>query len=176
MNVGRVSLLLAALLLFLLVGALGLRTMESCDQDKSVVSDSQKMACYRSAAITLAFAGDKDTALGVCRTIWDDFGSKYVGQDGARDAMEKAQLVSNSCFAEVAKILADTSICDRISDPNSLASGLYGSSVSYETCKEVAYERSRLKPESYYKDPNNSNICMMVFILPLFVGAAAIRR
>jgi hypothetical protein len=178
MNVGRVSLLLAASLLFLLIGALGLRTVEDCDQDKNVVSDSQKMACYRSAAITWAFAGDKDKATGVCRAIWNEFGQPYVGKEGYGDAMEKAQLVSNSCFAEVAKTLADPQICAPLADSSqqhSITSSLVGSSVSYEVCYEVAYERAQFNPKTYYSDPNNSNICMMVFILPLFV-AAAIRR
>lgn len=161
--------------MFLLSGALGLRTRAQCDSDPTITRDSQRISCYRAAAITSAYAGDSSGAVSTCNDIWSQFGANPPS-GGNSGIASQAELLSNSCYDSVAKILRDPSICGYIQQRNSLSTGLFGTVVTKDLCIDEVTNLEQLNPANYYNNPSNTNICMAVFILPFIAIGAFLRR
>ncbi len=181
----RAGLISAFLALLLLTGALGLRLPEECDNDPAVVRNSDKMACFYQAALTVAYlcgtyqasgVSHCSRAINVCDGIWTRFGT-----DGSasNDQKRKAELMSNQCFFEVAKITRDSSVCGYIgADHSGQISGsvghqLVGDQVTRDACTDETERLAALAPDRYYQTGTN-NICSIVFILPVFVLGALV--
>jgi hypothetical protein len=170
----RARTILACLSVFLLVmqgcagqkhSMLGLRTREQCDSDSDIKLDSQRMTCYRAAAITLAFAKDKDGAMNTCRDIY----SLFYGNNKESDTASQASLMSNSCYQEIAKIFGDETICDSVDKRDTLSSGFFGETVNKQLCKDQVKNMNKTTQA-------NSDICGLVFVLPLLAFAVLARR
>ncbi len=164
--------LLAALLLMvassLLAGALGLQTTQSCDANATNVG--QKMDCYQVAAVTMAYAGNPSQARSICASIWDNWGGSN------NDTAKKAEVVSNNCYFDVARITKDPTACGYITEHNSINSNLFGSLVTSDMCYDEVNRLMNITPENYYTSGRTS-LCSIVFILPLLaVGALRFAR
>jgi hypothetical protein len=177
-----VALLFASLLLS---GALGLRMPEECESDPSITRNSERMNCYYSSALTLAYlcgtynptsSGTSSStspgpvhcarAINICDDIWTIYGT---AAGASNDQKRKAELVSNSCFFEVARITRDSYVCGYIGqDRGTLSHQLTGDQVTKETCMDETERLAGLAPDRYYS-PGRNNICSLVFVLPLFV-------
>ncbi|MFN7991599.1 MAG: hypothetical protein U0R44_05560 [Candidatus Micrarchaeia archaeon] len=162
-------LILACLAAFLLSsGALGLRTVSDCESDPEVTSrgDSAKIQCYHVAGITAAYVGDSSQARSICGQIYNLF-----GQGRSDNQRDKAELVSNTCYFDVARILREPEICGYITQNEDFGAGLFGAAVTKDTCFDEVTRLSQLAPQNYYTS-NPNNICAIVFILPsILVGA-----
>ena len=150
--------------------SLGLKTMPECDSDQTL-SDSGIMHCYGAAAITYAYAGDTANATGTCEEIWRKFGES-IPPDAKDDMRDKAAMVSNSCYQNVAVILADPNICYNIKKKSGPDTQLSGEKTSLELCIKQAEQQFKLR--EYYNNP--TNLCSMVLILPLLLFAAFWKR
>jgi hypothetical protein len=170
----RHLLLLSILALFFMVGALGLRTVADCDSDPSIILPAEKMGCYQAAAVTMAYAGQPTEARGICQMIWDNFGGN-IPADSGNDQRRKAELVSNSCFFDVARIAKDPTACGYITEHDNIGSNLFGSNVSYDTCYDEVNRLIQISPENYYQ-PGRDNICVVSFIFPLLALGALRKR
>lgn len=172
----RLAFALSFLLFFLLAGALGLRTVEECDSDPAVQRPSLKMQCYHTAAVTMAYLCGSGTnqpcgpAIAICRDIFQRFGSGENYQTGS-DIAKRAELTSNNCFYDVAKITANFETCGYIQTQISLGTELLGAEVTRETCEDEVTRLADLAPENYYSN-NPNNLCALVFVLPLLVLGA----
>ena len=161
-------LLIMALSIFL-SGALGLRSIEDCNSDPALTSDSMKMQCYHAAGLTAAYLGDSERAKQTCEDIWIRFGDS-INPDGS-DLRKRAEMASNACFFDVAKIARDPGICAWIRARDDFNTRLFGDRVTYDACLDEAGRLSQLAPENYYTS-NPNNLCAIVFILPLIVVGA----
>lgn len=149
----------------------GLRTVTQCDNDPTIVRVSQLMECYRAAAITLAFAKDKDGSVQTCTEIYTKFQASG-SSSSTNDIQSQASQMSNSCYFEVAKILRDPSICSKIQSLNPISTGLTGEAVSSQLCNDQVTNMAKLNVANYYSDPTHTNLCVLVFILPMIVMGA----
>lgn len=162
-------LLILAALSFFLMGALGLRAVEDCNSDPALTSDSMRMQCYHAAGLTAAYLGDSERARGICEDIWNRFGSS-INPDGS-DLRKRAEVASNACFLDVAKIARDPGICAWIRQRDDFSTRLFGDRVTYDTCIDEAGRLAQLAPENYYSS-NPNNLCAIIYVLPLlFIGA-----
>ncbi len=162
--------------------AFGLRTQEQCDNDVTITRAAQLINCYRAAAITNAYAENdvgRQNAIELCGLIY----SKYQSTDPTvkSDVPKEAEMMSDDCYLAVARILRDPTVCTYMSSQKTSSSspdtGLFGTKVSQDICTEEATNLANLAPDKYYSNPNNSNLCEMVFILPvLVVGALKYRN
>jgi len=164
---------------FILCGALGLRTAAECESDPAITRNSEKMQCYYSAALTAAFLcapGQMCSgATTLCDEIWVRFGAS-VDPDSGSDIRKKAELVSNQCYFEVARITRNPPTCGGIMARDDWGTQLFGDAVTRETCYDETERLAQLAPENYYR-LNQNNICAILFILPLImVGAILLRR
>jgi hypothetical protein len=167
------------LVFFIFSGALGLRTPQECESDPQITRNSEKMQCYYASALTAAYLcapGQMcNAATTLCEEIWTRFGAS-VDPDTGSDIRRKAELVSSTCYYEVAKITRNPETCQYVRQRDDLNTQLYGDSVTQDTCYDEAERLSQLAPERYYQ-LNQNNICAIVFVLPLFslLGAISIR-
>ena len=155
---------------------------EECDSDPSITRDSQRMTCFYQAALTVAYlcgaydasrAGSAhcEQAVTICSNIWNRFGAS---SGATNDQKRKAELVTNTCYNDVAKITRDSYVCGYIGTSSSGAfSGsvshqLVGDQVTREACMDETTRLADLAPDRYY-DTGKNNICSLVFVLPLFV-------
>ncbi|MDD5172044.1 MAG: hypothetical protein PHF60_03335 [Candidatus ainarchaeum sp.] len=168
-----------SIILFLLIGGLGLRTIADCDSDLQIDTDSKLMSCYYSAAMTSAYMGNIAEARATCYEIFSKFGSSEDMQTGS-DIRKKADLMKNNCYYEVAKILARTDVdqaaytCDLIATQDDFGSELVGDAVTNEACHDEVTRLALVTPDNYYQNPDN--ICAIVFVLPLILlGSLKIR-
>ena len=166
------QLFLLLILLLLLSGALGLRTVAECESDPAVTSrgDPGKMQCYHTAAITAAFIGDGSTARSICEQVWTHFGSP---KDLNNDQRRRAELVSNSCYFDVARTTRDPLVCGYITQRDDLGTQLFGEAVTKDVCYDEVTNLAQLAPENYYRS-NPNNICAIIFILPTLLAGAFI--
>jgi hypothetical protein len=167
------------LLFIMLSGALGLRTQRECDEDPRITRDSERMNCYFGAAVTAAYICRPGTecrpAKALCEEIWTRFGAP-IDPDSGSDMRPKAELVSNQCYNDVAKITRNPSTCSYIMQQGDDAgTELFGAVVTREICEEEVGRLANLAPENYYSS-NPNNICAIVFVLPLLSIAACIGR
>ncbi|MFH1521198.1 MAG: hypothetical protein ABID61_06135 [Candidatus Micrarchaeota archaeon] len=163
--------------------ALGLKTLYECETDPTINRESLKMKCYHTAAMTSAYIGDVDRAKIICETIFTSFGSTDV--DGS-DLTKVAEVESNACYYDVAKIARDPEICEAISQQINLQSQLFGAEVTQENCLNQVCRLAQIVPQNYYGTAppstaysalcppitaTNESICnVLFFILPLFLG------
>lgn len=163
-------LILIALSLLFLTGALGLRYDTSeCDSDPSLPNDAMKMQCYHAAALTRAYLSDTERAREICEQVWTRFGDS-IQPDGS-DLRKRAELTSNACYLDVARISRDPGICAWIRERDNFNTRLFGDRVTYDTCLDEVGRLAQLAPENYYSS-NPNNLCAIVFVLPLLaVGA-----
>lgn len=172
---------------------LGLRTVDSCDNDVTLVRDAQKMQCYYAAAISMAYTcgirvsqssldlscpqGSQTTtqsrepcteAADICDKIY------LTWQDGGDDIKRKAELLTDHCFYDVAKITRNSATCNYILEGDDIGSQLTGGRATREMCIDEVERLAKITPEAYYC--NNDNICMVVFVLPLLLGLAIARQ
>lgn len=171
------SLITAILAFLLFTGALGLRMPAECDNDPSITRTSERMNCLYQAALSLAYlcgtysstgsgaASHCPQAIIACEDIWNRFGTVA---DTSNDQKKKAELLTNNCFFEVAKITRDPYICGYITTRTNLGHQLVGEEVTKDMCLDEATRLANLAPERYYESGKN-NICSLVFVLPLFV-------
>ncbi|HSB47776.1 MAG TPA: hypothetical protein VLD37_07230 [Candidatus Bilamarchaeum sp.] len=150
---------------------LGLKSVEDCEQEIPVGYNSMKVQCYHAAGITAAYLGNPEEARNICDRIWTRFGGS-VDRDGS-DIRKKAEMVSNSCFYDVAKITRDPGICAWITQHDDYGSALFGDRVTKETCIDEVGRLAMLAPENYYTS-NPNNICAIIFVLPLMVVGAVV--
>ncbi len=162
----RAAVLLAVALL-LLVGALGLQTEATCNSDPHVVSDGDKMNCYQIAAVTSAYAGNPAQARGICADIWNFWGAS--GNDTSR----KAEVVSNNCYFDVARITKDPTACGYITEHNSVNSNLFGDVVTSDMCYDEVSRLINISPQNYYSS-GRASLCSALFVLPLLLAGALI--
>jgi hypothetical protein len=168
------------LLAFLLLsGALGLKTESGCDTDPNLQRASERMNCYESAALTAAYVCAPgplcSAAVNICTDIWVRFGAS-IDPDTGSDQRKKAELVSNDCYFEVAKITRNSETCGYIAQRDNFGTQLFGDAVTRDACYDEAERLANLAPERYYQS-GRDNICSLVgLILPLIVLGALIRK
>ncbi|MBU0591074.1 hypothetical protein KKF81_03835 [Candidatus Micrarchaeota archaeon] len=172
-----------AVSLFLLIGALGLKTPDECESTITHYRTSEMMSCLHTAAISIAYLGDADGAIDTCRNIWVDYGSSLPAGD---DTRRKAELVTNSCFYEVAKVARDPELCEWISNYDDVSdSGINGPAATGALCKHEVCRLTCINTENYYRSggstggssacPSNTcestseNLCALIFLLPFLV-------
>ncbi len=151
--------------LIMLTGALGLQTTSSCDSDPRVISPGEKMNCYQIAAVTMAYSGDASQARSICASIWNQWGGS------TNDTSKKAELVSNNCYFDVARISKDPTSCGYITEHNSVNSNLFGGLVTSDTCYDEVNRLLNISPQNYFTSGRTS-ICSVVFVLPLLLAGA----
>jgi hypothetical protein len=167
-------LILLFIAIFLVAGCsqrshLGLKSPEECEANISTGYNSLKIQCYHAAAITQAYLGGGDSARITCDRIWTRFGNT-VDIDGS-DIRKKAEMVSNSCFYDVAKIVRDPGICAWITQHDDFGTSLFGDRVTKQRCIEEVGRLAQLAPQNYYTS-NPNNICAIIFVLPLILVGA----
>lgn len=167
----RVRAFLAILVLLLMfTGSLGLRTVQDCDSDPNVYSDSLKIDCYHTAAITQAYLCGQGAA---CKSATDICGmilTKYVPTNNptGSDLLKKAELVANTCYYDVATITANPNACGFIQQQVDWGSTLFGAQVTQEACVNQATRLASLNTKTYYQN----NMCAPLLILPMIAFAA----
>ncbi|MEW6748125.1 MAG: hypothetical protein AB1295_00245 [Candidatus Micrarchaeota archaeon] len=168
---------------------LGMRLQTSdCDNDPKINRDAELMQCYYSVAITQAYmcgvrvsssSGDlcgpsqgsvPCEAVNVCNEIWE----KWSGS--GKDIKRKAELMSNHCFYDVAKITRNSNTCQSIQQHEDLGSQLFGDEATAEMCEDEVERLAAATPERYYCSGNQDNICTIVFVLPVLLGLSIARR
>lgn len=156
----------------LLTGALGLTTTEDCGAarpDGSIPGRPEQIECYHLAALTAAYVQNLGLAQSICGQIWTNFGTPTY-PDESDDVNRKAELETNNCYLDVARITGDSATCTlidkRMGDPGTK---LFGEEATREMCIQQAISVARIQPRYYYTDPDNNNLCSLIFILPIFV-------
>jgi hypothetical protein len=163
-----------------LIGALGLRSSsEECERDPEITSESKLIQCYHIAALTQAYLcapGPRcEPAIDTCDSIWIRFGSPE-DPDTGNDIRKKAELVSNTCFYDIAKITRNNETCGYITQRDDFGTQLFGDIVTRDMCYDETTRLANIAPENYYAN-NPNNICAIVFILPFFVlGGLILQR
>ncbi|MFH1785511.1 MAG: hypothetical protein ABH842_03700 [Candidatus Micrarchaeota archaeon] len=167
-------------------GALGLTTVYDCETKRDgaghlvYYTDSLKIKCYHSAAMTSAYIGDVGQAKVICESIWMDFGSA-IAPDGS-DLKKSAELESNACYYDVAKIVRDPVICQRITKKYDYNTELFGDVVNQDNCIQEVCNLAQIVPQNYYGAAvptttsglcpaianTSDNLCSVLFVLPLF--------
>ncbi|MFH0737824.1 MAG: hypothetical protein V1827_04565 [Candidatus Micrarchaeota archaeon] len=181
------ALFFIALLLSSSWAALGLKTMGECDDPNNLdmERDSARMQCYYAAGITEAYLCGMQSsqsagcpkAIIACNSIWTTWGEPNIyGTGSKKDLGRKAELVSNTCFYDIAKITRHSPTCDYITEHRDPGTALTGEVVTLEMCREQADNLARLANENYYS-PNKDNICSVAsFVLPLTLLGAILSR
>jgi hypothetical protein len=128
------------------------------------------MQCYYSAAITAAYLCAPDSvrqcnaATALCDEIWNRYGGP-IDPNVGNDQRKKAELLSNNCYYDVAKITRNPPTCEGITQRDNFGTTLMGSTSTLETCRDEVNRLADLAPERYY-ETGADNICSLVLILP----------
>jgi hypothetical protein len=155
---------------------LGLKTVYECNiLDRA----SEKIECYHVAGVTAAHLNNKPEAQHICSDIWYKLGANAPTTDVAR----RAEIESNACFFDIAKILARSepdlpsllTICSYISKKSTtLDTKLSGVETNQEMC---AAEVRKIWTLQQYMQSHPDSLCNIIFILPLvLVGTLLARR
>ena len=157
--------------------ALGLRTVEGCDSDTNITRDAQKIQCYYSAAVSAAYlCGARPSnhysscsqAISICDQIWTTW------ENSGDSISKKAELMSNHCFYDVAKITRNEDTCGYIIEHRTVGVELFGDRVTRDMCQDEVERLAQITPENYFE--KTDNICTIVFVLPMLLGLAIARR
>ena len=155
--------------LLLLTGALGLKSTAECDNppDGHVPRTSELIECYHIAAVTAAYLQDSATAQAICEDIWLRFGTPGGAAD--TDLVDRAELETNNCFFDVARIVRDPNICYSVRKRTSdFGSRLFGEVATQEMCLNETGNLAQLQPQNYYQNNPNS-LCALIFVLPFLL-------
>jgi hypothetical protein len=167
---------------FLFSGALGLKTISQCDSDVTLTRDAEMMQCYYTAAVSTAYLcgslpsghyGSCGDAVTICNDIWLRWGEPNAVNGPKKDVRRKAELLSNNCFYDVAKINRNSETCGYIVQHDNMGTQLFGDRATQEICIQETTSLAKIAPENYYAN-NQDNICSIVFVLP-FIVLGAIR-
>ena len=156
------------LALFLLQGSLGLKSPAECD---NLQRRSAAIECYHLAGMTYAYLQDSDNARNTCNNIWSKYGLPGGYKDD--DITKKAELETNNCFMDIARIIGDETLCDYIQNRRGdFTTKLVGEVSTLEMCKDSAMKAASIKPANYFNTPAYQNsLCSLLFIFPpLLVG------
>jgi hypothetical protein len=143
---------------------------------------AEKMNCYYGAAVTQAYLcgatargtqmeGDSYSsasctpALNLCEEVY-----RYGSSLGSGSQTKKAETMANTCYFEVAKITRDPYACTYIDQDKDTTTELAGNVATRDMCLQEAQALANLAPENYFTS-NPNNICSVVFVLPLLLGA-----
>lgn len=163
--------IIALSFLFLLSsGALGITDPSDCD---NLIRDSEIMQCYHSVAISAAYLCQTDrectTAQSYCNLIWNEFKDARPSEgENKDDIRRKAELLYNTCYYDIARILGNPDLCDAIRQEKTPDQALVGEEVSKDLCEQEAESRSQIAPEFYFQN-NTDSICTLFFVLPLLL-------
>jgi hypothetical protein len=145
-------------------GALGLKTLSDC---APLINVGSKMECYHAAAMSVAYTGRCDSAYreasSICSRIYGEFGRSND------DIASRAELESNNCFLDIARISGQDSICYNIQSQRSFGSALVGEGTTRQMCLDLA-QKSRIRDQLQQNYNSSNGICALIYILPLFVG------
>ncbi len=157
--------LIFLLLVFLSVGALGLKHPDECYESRRA---AEQMQCLHTAAISAAYLGSEGEAASICSSIYNNYANVERGEDD--DLKRRAELMHNTCYYDIAKILRNPDLCAPIQKKVGLSQqlGLAGDEVTREQCYTHVEKLASIAPEYYYQNNPNS-LCSIVFVLPLFV-------
>lgn len=180
-------LLVVAIVLALLFGALGLKSKEDCDKPDLRVAE--KLTCYHLAAVSSAYQEDVTGARDLCNLIY--YPILNNPQYAKSNILVQAESEKNLCMYDIAKIIARLEdsqggglgalvLCDSIKQGD-YSSSLTGAPVTQDMCMDEVRKIAKIRPSSYYgSDPTtgvkNDNICSIVFILPLLLFASIMKR
>lgn len=148
---------------FLLSGSLGLIEKSTCDNSIKDIdgkdrmrTEDERMECLRIAAISEAMKNHDVNAKETCDEIYNNAVSN-----------KDYKLKANLCYTEIAKILVDGTICDKIEDTGKIFSG---NKVTREACRiQVDHIDNALN--------NKQKICTVVFVIPiLFVAIVLLTK
>ncbi len=157
---------LVLLISLLLQGALGLKSPEECE---SIMSISKAMGCYHTAAVSYAYLDKSASAQGTCLLIWNTYGEPGGYSD---DYANRAELETNNCLFDVARITGNESSCYYITQRES-STGLLGTSTNVQMCVQQAENTRKLRPANFFETEEYRNsICAISYVLPLFALAA----
>jgi len=172
--VRALKLLLICFSLLLLNGALGLKFKSQCDNpsDGHIPTTGERITCYHLAATTQAYLGYEDQALSDCATIITTFGSGNYAPDS--DIVKRAELETNNCFFDVARITGKPQICTQyVIQRSDWGTSLFGEDSTQELCKE---EAQRVADSRNITNIHKNSICVLAFALPLVVLGISIFR
>jgi hypothetical protein len=170
------KLLIVALVLSLLFGALGLKNESDCT--KSGLRASEQITCYHLAAVSSAYAEDTSGAQGLCNDIWFKIGN--LPDYDKSNIRQKAETERNLCMYDIAKIIARLppkkdgganalSICDYI-EQDDYSTTMAGAPVTKQMCIDDVARIASIRPERYHGKVDS--LCSIVFVLPLILFAA----
>ena len=145
---------------FLLNGSLGFMTKSLCnepikdlDGENRLRTADEQMECLRIAAISEAMKNHEVKANELCDEIYNNAVSS-----------KDYKLKANMCYTEIAKILVDDTICDKIEDTGIIFSG---NKATREACKtQVGHIYNALN--------NQQKICTVVFVIPILFVATVL--
>src|SRR3989338_5605307 len=113
---------------FLLNGSLGLIEKSTCDEPIKDIdgkdrmrTEDERMECLRIAAISEAMKNHDVNAKETCDEIYNNAVSN-----------KDYKLKANMCYTEIAQILVDSTICEKIENTGKIFSG---NKVTREACK-----------------------------------------
>ena len=149
--------------------ALGLKTMSDC---VSLVNVGSKMECYHAAAMTIAYTGRCAAAYteasSICSRIYTDFGRSND------DIASRAELESNNCFLDIARISGQDSICYNIQTQRSFGSALTGEATTRQMCLDLA-RKAQIREQIQQNYNSGNGICALIYVLPFFVGLVVLK-
>ncbi len=157
-----VQILLIFVSLFLLGCTFGLKT--DISECRRTVIPGERMECLHYVALTYAYLNRINDALSACDEIWGTVGAPHSEDDIGK----RAESERNLCYYDVAKIARDKSICQGINDMLTYKVAVGGTAVTRDVCENQAGRLEQLDPDKYYA-PGNSNLCTIVFVLPMLV-------
>jgi glutamyl/glutaminyl-tRNA synthetase len=170
------------LILLFLFGCLGFKTQAECDginlKTGELYRDSERIACYHQAALSLAYQEKAYDAWEVCEDIVREIGSSHTGDNIGK----KAETERNLCLFDIAKIIARDpdggaatayEICKDI-EQEDYETQLKGAEATQKLCINSTAKIANIRPKKYYT--KDENICSIVFIIPMLLSAAFIYR
>lgn len=168
------------LILLFLFGCLGFTTKDECDgtnpKTGKLLRDSERIACYHQAALSLAYQEKANDAWILCEDIVTEIGSRHTGDSIGK----KAETERNLCLFDIAKIIARDpdggaatafEICKDIEQEN-YGTQLKGAEATMELCINSTAKIANIRPQNYFQ--KDENICSVVFIIPILLSAAFI--
>jgi len=187
----RVIYLFAVLVFLLFLGCVGLKEPSDCK--KADLRDSEKVSCLHQLAVSEAYREHPEEASGYCAQIWTEVGANHIRPENGKmdDVAIRAESERSLCYVDIAKIIArQTAVqtpgggtrdlssfameqCENIQQ-SSYSTELAGAEVTKEMCVKDVERLSKIRPENYYRNPDN--ICSVVFVLPLILVAVFLKK
>ncbi|MBI5227635.1 hypothetical protein HY988_03545 [Candidatus Micrarchaeota archaeon] len=152
---------------------LGLKDAAECDnpQDGHIPRPSEQIACLHTAAITQASVfNDNDLAMDTCKEIFVRFA---IPQTAGDETPEKAEVVTNNCLFDVAKITHQRDACGDIKRWRGGGASVFDNDYKTlaQTCNDMITRYDQNAPQNYFADPNKTNLCSVLAIFPLVIFA-----